>query len=238
MTDEDAKPTRATRTPKAAADPAPEGPLIYKLISKISAEAGALAPVASGGVPFPFRGIDGTINHLSPHLQANGVITIPEVLDRVTTPRESGSRVITQTDVLTKFTFIAPDGSSVSAVTAGLAQDFADRSAAQAQSVAYRIALLQVFTLPTQSPEPEQTGQVVQDGREAAPTRAQTQVAKAVIKTDSKGALRTEIQQLMGKLKINGQQVNEIGAKYHADFFNDEEALIKVRDELKERPAP
>lgn len=232
MTDEDteAKPARAAR-PKAAA--APSGPLIYSLISKISAEAGALAPVASGGVPFPFRGIDSTINHLSPHLQSNGVITIPEVLDRVTTPRESGNRVITQTDVVTRFTFIAPDGSSVSATTAGLAQDFADRSAAQAQSVAYRIALLQVFSLPTQSPEPEQTGQVVQEGREPAPTRAQAMVAKAATPTAAPiEELRLKVQKEMAKKGLTGEDVNVIGNRINKDFFNDVPALTKVLEEI------
>lgn len=232
MTDEDTeKPTRAPRTAKATA--APSGPLIYQLISKISKEAGALAPVASGGVPFPFRGIDSTINHLSPHLQEHGVITIPRVIERTTTPRESGSRVVTQTDILIEFTFVAPDGSSISAVTAGLAQDFADRSAAQAQSVAYRIALLQVFTLPTQSPEPEQTGQTVQDGREAAPTRAQASVAAAVIpKGDPLDGVRTKIKQKMAEKGLTGEDINPIGAKYSTDFFNDLDALGKVLEEI------
>jgi hypothetical protein len=132
---------------------------ITGLISKISAEAGALAPEKSGGVPFPFRGIDSTINHLSPHLEANGVIVIPTVIDRVTTMREIGSKALTQTDLLAEFKFIAPDGSYETARTIGLAQDYADRSAAQAQSVAYRVALLQVFHLPTQQTEPEVAGE-------------------------------------------------------------------------------
>ena len=47
---------------------------------------------------------------------------------------------------------------SITATTGGLANDYADRSTAQAQSVAFRVALLQTFALPTHSPEPEQTG--------------------------------------------------------------------------------
>ena len=65
---------------------------------------------------------------------------------------------MTTSEILTKFTFYAPDGSNLSATTAGLANDYADRSAAQAQSVAFRVALLQTFALPTHSLEPEQTG--------------------------------------------------------------------------------
>jgi hypothetical protein len=146
----------------------PEPPKnIYQLISLISAEAGALEPTTKQGVPFPFRGVDGVVNHLSPILRKHGVITVPEVLSAIVTPREVGQRVVKTTEVVTRFHFYAPDGTSVSATTAGLADDFADRSTAQAQSVAYRIALLQTFTLPTQSPEPEQTGQDVMENKGA-----------------------------------------------------------------------
>lgn len=140
---------------------------IYQLISIISTEAGSLEPTAKQGVPFPFRGVDGVVNHLSPLLRKYGVITVPEVINVTVTPREVGQRVVKTTEVVTRFHFYAPDGTSVVAQTAGLADDFADRSTAQAQSVAYRVALLQTFTLPTQSPEPEQTGQEVMDNKDA-----------------------------------------------------------------------
>lgn len=174
--------TEATQAP--AAKPATRAktasaPNIYQIISTISAEAGALTATQSSGVPFPFRGIDGTINHLSPHLQKHGVIVVPEVLEHEVTPREVGQRVVKTAKILTRFTFYAPDGTSVSATTAGLADDFADRATAQAQSVAFRVALLQTFTLPTQSPEPEQTGQVVQDAKHEPKTAAGRKVEAA-----------------------------------------------------------
>ena len=137
---------------------------IYELISTISKEAGAIGLTKSDGVPFPFRGIDTTVNHLAPLLQKYGVITVPSVKSCNVTTREVGNRVVKTTDIVTQFTFYAPDGSSVEATTAGLADDFGDRSTAQAQSVAFRVALLQRFTLPTQTTDPEQSGQKVQDG--------------------------------------------------------------------------
>lgn len=139
---------------------------IYNRINLISQEAGALKPEKSGGVPFPFRGIDGTVNHLSPLLRKYGVIYLPKVTSHKVSSREVGTKTVTQSEIETTFTFVAPDGSSVEVTTAGLAQDFADRSAAQAQSVALRVALLQLFALPTQTKEPEETGQIVQDGSE------------------------------------------------------------------------
>lgn len=136
---------------------------IYQIISKIGEEAGALAPEKTGGVPFAFRGVDGTVAHLVPHLRKYGVITVPEVIDQRVTQREVGNnKTITQTEVLTRFHFYAPDGTSVTATTAGLAQDYSDRSTSQAQSVAFRIALLQTFTLPTHDKEPEVAGEETQ----------------------------------------------------------------------------
>lgn len=136
---------------------------IFQIIAKVGEEAGALAPEKTGGVPFAFRGIDAVIAHLVPHLRKYGVITVPEVIEQRVTSREAPqNKTITQTEVLTKFTFYAPDGSNVSATTAGLAQDYSDRSTAQAQSVAFRVALLQTFTLPTHDKDPEVAAEEVQ----------------------------------------------------------------------------
>lgn len=173
---------------------------IFQIIPAIRAEAGALAPTrsAQGGVPFPFRGIDGTINHLAPFLTKYGVVTVPKVLERTTTSREVGSKTVTQTDLLADFTFYAPDGTSVTATTNGLAQDFADRSAAQAQSVAFRVALLQTFTLPTQQKEPEETGEeVIKGTAEEKAKVAQTAAAAAAPKGESVAELQTKIRSII-----------------------------------------
>lgn len=215
---------------------------IVQLISLISKEAGALAPEAKGGVPFPFRGIDGTINHLSPYLQKYGVVVVPRVIKAVTTPNAVGNRTVKTTEVETEFTFYAPDmQTSVTATTAGLADDFADRSAAQAQSVAYRIALLQTFTLPTQSPEPEQTGEVVLNGRAetaAAPaTPPQPRSMNAVDSARQKPAEKS-VEQLFldlraeaGKRNLTGAQMNEYAKEEGAttaDWIKDRDILTKV----------
>lgn len=170
------------RSPRAQVAAAREEPKlnIFQLISKISTEAGALAPENKGGVPFAFRGVDQVVSHLSPLLRRYGVVVIPEVISNEVTSRElSAAKAITQSSITTKFTFYAPDGSSVSATTIGLAQDYADRSAAQAQSVAFRIALLQVFTLPTTDKEPEQNGEETQAYIAKAAAEAQAQRAAA-----------------------------------------------------------
>lgn len=135
-----------------------DGLNIYQIIDRISNEAGALAPEAKGGVPFAFRGIDSTVAHLSPFLRKYGVIVVPTVTQKVVSSAPSGNKVVTTTDLTVSFEFFAPDGTSIIATTGGLANDYADRSTAQAHSVAFRVALLETFFLPTHSPEPEQTG--------------------------------------------------------------------------------
>lgn len=212
---------------------------IFQIISRISEEAGALAKTmeAGSGLKFAFRGIDGVINHLSPYFQKYGVVVVPAVVDKVTSTREiAGGKAITQTDLLVMYTFYAPDGSSVAVQTAGLAQDYADRSAAQAQSVALRIALLQTFFLPTQDRSPEAAGEETQryiDGNQEAAARASTGPKQPPVTA----------QQLIGRLigdptnTLSGEAVNEIGAnmfprKKDRAWFRNEEDMTKLHDEL------
>ena len=178
-----------------------EGPQIFRLITEVKKKAGALAATQTSGIPFPFRGIDGTVNHLAQHVEEAGIVIVPSVREHEVTERSpDGKRVVKTSKVITDFTFYAPDGSSVTATTTGLADDFADRSAAQAQSVAFRVALLQTFFLPTQSPEPEQTGQAVQDHAEKPQTPAQRQIDKARAATPAaKG--NSELEDLKKKVR-------------------------------------
>lgn len=210
---------------------------IIEILNTISEEAGALAPERSGGVPFAFRGVDQVVGHLSPLLKKHGVVIVPEVVDRVTSTREIGnSKAITQTDLLTKFTFYAPDGSSVSATTAGLAQDYADRSAAQAQSVAFRVALLQVFKLPTTDKEPELAGEETQKYIEAQ-TKEQKTEKPATTKRTAKNA-QADLQKVIADKSnpYDGNAINALGnkitGKEPSEWFSDlntlEEILKKV----------
>jgi hypothetical protein len=217
-----------------------ETPLnIFQIISKISDEAGALAKTmeAGSGLKFAFRGIDGVINHLSPYLQKYGVVIVPAVVDKVTSTRElAGGKAITQTDLLVMYTFYAPDGSSVAVQTAGLAQDYADRSAAQAQSVALRVALLQTFFLPTQDRSPEAAGEETQkyiEGNQETVSRAATGPRQPTLSA----------QQKIGKLigdptnSLSGEVVNEIGTnmfpkKKDKAWFRNEDDMLALHAEL------
>jgi len=236
------KPT--TRAKKAEADPIAEMN-IYQRINAISQEAGALAPESKGGVPFAFRGIDGTVAHLTPFMHKYGVFNTSNIVSHVVTEREVGTRVVKTTQVEVEFEFFAPDGSSVKMTTPGLADDFADRSSAQAMSVAYRIALLQLFHLPTHSKEPEETGQEVMDNRGAAAAKSAPAVEKAKAAAAGKTETALDLRKLQGEAKALGRELNkgsddlnklgltvadEMGV---ADWFSDAGAMAELVKRLK-----
>lgn len=221
---------------------------IYQRINAISQEAGALAPEAKNGVPFAFRGIDGTVAHLTPFLHKYGVFNTSKVISHLVTEREAGNRVVKTTQVEVEFEFFAPDGSSVKMVTPGLADDFADRSSAQAMSVAYRIALLQLFHLPTHSKEPEETGQDVLDNRGAA-TNSAPAVQKAKAAAAGAAPAGVDLRKLQGQAKALGRELNKAPDDLNAlgsgigkelgvtDWFNDAGAMSKLVEALKAESA-
>lgn len=246
MTDVATEEPTATKT-RAKAAAKPESLNIYQLINAIRLEAGALAPVQGKGVPFPFRGIDGTVNHLSQFLNKYGVITAPNLLEHKVTMREIGNaKAITQSEVIVCYTFYAPDGSSFDVTTAGLAQDYSDRSAAQAQSVAYRIALLQTFTLPTQQVEPEEAGEqtmkYIADAASGAPaaTRTGAALGKAAAAGGNGGesidSLRAKVKAAAGTKGLTGTEINGHGSEIRADFFDNAEALAALLIKINALP--
>lgn len=241
------KPARKPRAAPKVDEPVKEN--IIQLIAKISTEAGALAKTDSGGVPFSFRGVDAVVNHLSPILRKYGVVVIPTVRANNVTARalvnaqgNPNGKALTQSDIITDFTFYAPDMTSVTATVAGLAQDHADRSAAQAQSVAFRVALLQVFALPTDSPEPEEAGEKAQAEieRQASQAGPVAQVAAAPAAPPNQKIvddLKAEITQLFAARDIaTPAAIMEAGNRFFGGregWITAQPALQKLRDALK-----
>jgi hypothetical protein len=239
MTDETTEaPKRAPRAAKVEPEPTFN---ITQAIAKVREEAGALAPASKNGVPFAFRGIDGTVAHLVPFLNKYGIITVPNVVYcNVSERQDEKGRTLKTSDVLVAYDFIAPDGSKVSATTPGLADDYADRSTAQAMSVAFRIALLQTFTLPTHSPEPEETGQAVLDQRSAPRSANAVEKARASAAggEDKLPGLQTKAKVLGGRLKKTAKDLNDLGTKLSegtevTDWYNSEVIMAKLVDALE-----
>lgn len=106
---------------------------------------------------FSFRGIDSVVNALGPAFREHGVIVTPNVrevtYEKVHTTQ---NKPVTACRILANFTFYAvADGSSIVSTVAGEAYDSGDKATPKAMSVAFRTALLETFSLPTDEPDPD-----------------------------------------------------------------------------------
>lgn len=236
----------------------PEDLNIFQRVAAISKEAGALAPESKGGVPFAFRGVDGTVAHVTPFMHKYGVLVFPSGINHVVTEREvldkqgnPTGRIVKTSQVETTFTVVGPSGDAFTIQTAGLADDFADRSTAQAQSVAYRIALLQLFHLPTHDKDPEQAGEETQRAIAAANSGASApeaprgpkavenaRAAAAPTATSNVTRLQQEAKALGRAKNVTPDEMNAKGAELsggkEADvWFNDPLIMEQLRDWLK-----
>ena len=108
---------------------------------------------------FNFRGIDSVVNAVSPALQKFGVIVVPSVEEYDYQTVEIGKNRTAMGHVRVKvtYTFIGANGDSIKATVVGEAMDSGDKATAKAMSVAFRTALLQSLSLPTDEVDPDAT---------------------------------------------------------------------------------
>lgn len=152
---------------------------IYKLMPKIMA---AVGPVAKSQVNTKFKGqaIEDIYNALNKAMSEHGVFTSSEILETVRDERKtSGGGALLYTILKVRYTFWAPDGSSVSTTVQGEGMDAGDKSANKAMSAAHKYALKQAFLIPTESDDPDRESHEVaprhDDSRKGYDRRSQTQ---------------------------------------------------------------
>lgn len=106
---------------------------------------------------FNFRGIDAVVNAVSPKLQEYGVIVYPTVEEYDYTNVEIGKNrtVMGHVKVKVTYTFVGQAGDAIKSTVVGEAMDSGDKATAKAMSVAFRTALLQTLSLPTDEPDPD-----------------------------------------------------------------------------------
>ena len=124
---------------------------IFKLMPKIMA---AVGPVAKSQVNTKFKGqaIEDIYNALNKAMSEHGVFTSSEILETIRDERKtSGGGALLYTILKVRYTFWAPDGSSVSTTVQGEGMDAGDKSANKAMSAAHKYALKQAFLIPTES---------------------------------------------------------------------------------------
>lgn len=127
-------------------------PMIYGKIADCMRQLGAIGKDSrSAQQGFMYRGVDAVMNALNPVLTANRMFCVPEVLEQHREERQtrSGGNLI-YSILKMRYTLFAEDGSSVSAVVIGEGMDSADKSSNKAMSVAYKYAMFQIFSIPTE----------------------------------------------------------------------------------------
>ncbi|WP_167488582.1 ERF family protein [Nocardia terpenica] len=130
---------------------------VYQAVNEVRKDAGAVAKDQKNmAQKFSFRGVDQVVNACAPAMRAHGVIVAPSSTHLRTEEITSGSgkRQAWVTGSV-RYMVYGPDGDSFPIEAATEATDFADKATAKAMSVAYRIALLQLFSLPTDDPDPD-----------------------------------------------------------------------------------
>ena len=142
---------------KPAPKHTPGPPMIYAKMIEVARRVSAVGKDSHNKQQdYNFRGIDAVVNHLHPIMAEVGVLPVPTLAqanyrDAMTT----GGKPTREVTVQVAYVFYAEDGSSVTATVPGESLDQADKGSAKAMSVAFRIALLQVFSLPTSEPDPD-----------------------------------------------------------------------------------
>ena len=112
---------------------------------------------AQGG-GYKFRGIDATVNALGPAMRRHGLVVMPTLLRKETRAvTTTGNKASQASEVDVEYRFYGPGGleDTVSTIVPGEAWDSGDKGVAKAMSVAFRIALLQTFALPTDERDPD-----------------------------------------------------------------------------------
>lgn len=127
-------------------------PSIFARMASVLADVGAIEKTRKNQAQgFQFRGIDDAMNELHGTFAKHSIFLTHELLEHSMTERETrnGGKSFHHIAKV-RFTFWAPDGSSVAAVGIGEAADTGDKGAGKAMAYALKVCLLQTFLIPTE----------------------------------------------------------------------------------------
>ncbi|MBF6330838.1 ERF family protein [Nocardia transvalensis] len=132
---------------------------VYQTVAEVMREVGAVRKDQKNlAQKFSFRGVDQVVNACAGPMRNHGLIVAPigTNLDVREITSGGGKRQAWVTGTV-QYGVYGPEGDRMAdPIEAGTeATDFADKATAKAMSVAYRIALLQLFNLPTDDPDPD-----------------------------------------------------------------------------------
>lgn len=222
-------------------------PSIQVALNKVKSDIGAVGKAERNNAQgFNFRGIDAVVNAAAPHLNAHGVITVPEVLETTYETVEIGQKRTAMGHVVLKvrYHFYGPAGDCISATVASESMDSGDKAMAKAMSVAYRIALLQVLNLPTCEPDPdsesyERSGQSAQNAVNSKSAKSEPEpISVDIAKVVKSAQTANSIDQLRSVYKTAGAAgvlLTEIADPATGEKMKFDAYLGKRADELNFR---
>lgn len=105
---------------------------------------------------FSFRGIDTVVNAVGPQLREHRCIVLP-VADTITQTSYATAKGTQMVNTVVKmlYTIVGPAGDTLHGSAYGEASDAGDKSVSKAESVAWRVFLLQALAIPTDEPDPD-----------------------------------------------------------------------------------
>lgn len=131
-------------------------PTLVERLVAVKREIGAVGKADRNAQQgFNFRGIDAVLNAVAGPFMKHGIVVYPrlQALDKGTATTSGGKVMNT---VVVEVEYVFTDGEdSIKVITPGEAFDSGDKCVAKAMSVAYRTALIQALSLPTDEPDPD-----------------------------------------------------------------------------------
>ena len=134
-----------------------ETPKIFSTINSVMSELGAITKNKRNQQQgFSYRGVDDVMNALNPLMVKHKLFCVPKVLRNEREERQTsrGSNLL-YSIVTMEYTLYAEDGSSVSAVVIGEGMDSGDKATNKAMAIAYKYAMFQIFSIPTEETAPD-----------------------------------------------------------------------------------
>lgn len=219
---------------------------VVQRILAIAKETGVIALEKKGGVPFAYRGIDDVVAHLSPLLNKHGVFVTPIDALQSLSQQPAANKVLTKADLTVTYRFYGAQGDYIDAQVPGQADDFADRSTAQAMSVAFRILLLQTFHIPAFGNEEEASQNTMgqrENSKIAAARGAGAPASAAPAQTAGPSPLvilQKQVGTAGAQAGLDGQALNALGVEISgkestADWFGDAEVLKQMLVRINEQ---
>ena len=134
-----------------------ETPKIFSTINSVMSELGAITKDKRNQQQgFSYRGVDDVMNALNPLMVKHKLFCVPKVLRNEREERQTsrGSNLL-YSIVTMEYTLYAEDGSSISAVVIGEGMDSGDKATNKAMAIAYKYAMFQIFSIPTEETAPD-----------------------------------------------------------------------------------